>query len=127
MGSKEDRYSMLHHAVGKTSVDKNPFSPDVADKRVAAIRSPRKHKQYIGVVKPIIIKYVVSGAGMIFHHVIMLASVEAGTKKINPRKGFCIRMKRRKNIGNNHVARGTIHLPFENNIKIVPVNNQRKD
>jgi len=69
---------------------------------------------------------MVNGKGIIFHHIIVLTIAEANAKKINPRPGFCMRIKRRKKMGYSQVANGMIQRPLENNIRMVPVANQMK-
>jgi len=78
-------------------------------------------------VMPVMIKYVLIGTGIIFHQIIMFTAADANTKKMNPCAGFCKRIKRRKKMGYIHGAKGIIHLPFENNMKIIPANRYRKD
>jgi len=120
-GFKEDRYSIPQYTAGNIKVDKKPFS------RVASRRSARKANTNVCIIKPVTIKYMAVGNGIIFHQIIMLTIADPSAKKKNPGAGFCRRIKRRKKMGYTQVAKGIIHLPFENNMKIVPANRKRKD
>jgi hypothetical protein len=75
----------------------------------------------------VIKKYTEVGTGIIFHQIIESTIADASATNKNPRAGFCKRIKRRKNTGNSHVAKGMIHLPFENSMSAAPANNKMID
>jgi hypothetical protein len=61
--------------------------------------SARKDNTNVCIIKPVTIKYVAGGVGIIFHHIIILTMDEANAKKINPRAGFCIAHKMKEKDG----------------------------
>ena len=89
---------MLHQVTGNTRVDKIPFT------RVANNRSARKHKANTCNIKPVVRKYTAGGAGIIFHQMIMFTIAIANATHTKPFIGFCSRIKRRKKMGESHVA-----------------------
>jgi hypothetical protein len=76
-------------------------------------------------IKPVVRKYTPGGAGIIFHQMIMFTIAIANATNRKPFKGFCSRIKRRKKMGESHVAQEMIQRPFENNIKTTPMANNK--
>ena len=81
-GLKEAKYSMLHHVTGNTRVDTIPFS------REPNSRSARKLNEDTCIIRPVTMKYVTRGNGIILHQMIIFTSDIASVINRNPFSGF---------------------------------------